>query len=130
MTRFALELGGKSPVIILDDADVQSAAQGAAQAIFINSGQVCVAGSRLYIHKSRFDAVVAEIGAIARGMKIGSASTGHADRAAGFGQTAETGAGLYRFWPKRRRQGACRRCEAGHWILCRTHDFGRYEPPR
>jgi phenylacetaldehyde dehydrogenase len=72
MTRFALELGGKSPVIILDDADIESAAQGAAQAIFINSGQVCVAGSRLYIHKSRFDAVVAEIAAIAKGMKIGS----------------------------------------------------------
>ena len=72
MTRFALELGGKSPVIILDDADVESAAQGAAQAIFINSGQVCVAGSRLYIHKSRFDEVVAEIAAIAKGMKIGS----------------------------------------------------------
>jgi phenylacetaldehyde dehydrogenase len=72
MTRFALELGGKSPVIILDDADVQSAAEGAAQAIFINSGQVCVAGSRLYIHKSKFDAVVSEIAAIAKGMKIGS----------------------------------------------------------
>jgi phenylacetaldehyde dehydrogenase len=72
MTRFALELGGKSPVIVLEDADIQSAAQGAAQAIFINSGQVCVAGSRLYIHKSRFDAVVAEIAAIAKGMKIGS----------------------------------------------------------
>jgi phenylacetaldehyde dehydrogenase len=72
MTRFALELGGKSPVVILEDADVASAAQGAAGAIFINSGQVCVAGSRLYIHKSRFDAVVSEIAGIAKSMKIGS----------------------------------------------------------
>ena len=72
MTRVTLELGGKSPTIVLEDADVQTAAQGAANAIFFNHGQVCCAGSRLYVHKKHFDNVVADISDIAAGMKLGS----------------------------------------------------------
>lgn len=71
MTRVSLELGGKSPVIVLDDVDPAVAAAGAAQAIFFNQGQVCTAGSRLYVHRSRFDAVVEQLASIAEGMKIG-----------------------------------------------------------
>lgn len=71
MTRVSLELGGKSPVIVLDDVDPAVAAAGAAQAIFFNQGQVCTAGSRLYVHKSRFDAVVEHLAGIAAGMKMG-----------------------------------------------------------
>ncbi|MBS0346814.1 MAG: aldehyde dehydrogenase family protein [Proteobacteria bacterium] len=71
MTRVSLELGGKSPVIVLDDVDPAVAAAGAAQAIFFNQGQVCTAGSRLYVHRSRFDAVVEQLAGIADGMKIG-----------------------------------------------------------
>ncbi|PKO54958.1 MAG: aldehyde dehydrogenase [Betaproteobacteria bacterium HGW-Betaproteobacteria-21] len=71
MTRVSLELGGKSPVIVLDDADPAVAAAGAAQAIFFNQGQVCTAGSRLFIHKSRFDEVVEGLAGIAAGMKLG-----------------------------------------------------------
>jgi len=71
MTRVSLELGGKSPVIVLDDADPAVAAAGAAQAIFFNQGQVCTAGSRLYVHRSRFDEVVEQLSGIAAGMKIG-----------------------------------------------------------
>lgn len=65
MTRTTLELGGKSPVIILEDCDIQRAAQGAANAIFFNQGQVCCAGSRLYIHKNIYDQVVSELASIA-----------------------------------------------------------------
>ncbi len=72
MTRVTLELGGKSPTIVLDDADIQTAAQGAANAIFFNQGQVCCAGSRLYVHKKHFDNVVADISSIASGMTLGS----------------------------------------------------------
>ena len=72
MTRVTLELGGKSPTIVLEDADVKTAAQGAANAIFFNHGQVCCAGSRLYVHKKHFDNVVADISDIAAGMKLGS----------------------------------------------------------
>ena len=72
MTRMSLELGGKSPVIVLDDVDPTVAAAGAAGAIFFNQGQVCCAGSRLYVHKSRFDAVVEGLAEIAAGMKLGA----------------------------------------------------------
>jgi phenylacetaldehyde dehydrogenase len=71
MTRISLELGGKSPVIVLDDVDPKIAASGAANAIFFNSGQVCVAGSRLYVQRKAYDAVVEGVSAIAARMRIG-----------------------------------------------------------
>lgn len=51
MKRVTLELGGKSPSIIFPDADLDTAVPAAAMAIFINSGQICIAGSRLFVHK-------------------------------------------------------------------------------
>jgi phenylacetaldehyde dehydrogenase len=71
MTRISLELGGKSPVIVLDDADPRVAASGAANAIFFNSGQVCVAGSRLYVQRKAYDAVLEGVSTIARKMRLG-----------------------------------------------------------
>jgi phenylacetaldehyde dehydrogenase len=71
MTRISLELGGKSPVIVLDDVDPAVAASGAANAIFFNSGQVCVAGSRLYVQRKAYDAVLEGVSAIAAKMRIG-----------------------------------------------------------
>ncbi len=58
LKRVTLELGGKSPVVVMPDVDVASTAPGVAGAIFFNAGQVCVAGSRLYAHRSVFDQVV------------------------------------------------------------------------
>lgn len=58
LKHVTLELGGKSPVIILPDIDVAEVAPAAAQAIFFNSGQICVAGSRIYAHRSIFDKVI------------------------------------------------------------------------
>ena len=58
LKHVTLELGGKSPVVVMPDVDVAETAPGVAQAIFFNSGQVCVAGSRVYAHKSVFDDVV------------------------------------------------------------------------
>ena len=55
ITRLTLELGGKSPNIIFEDADVESAVKGAAAGIFFNSGQVCSAGSRVLVHESIYD---------------------------------------------------------------------------
>lgn len=71
MTRVTLELGGKSPMIVLDDCDPALAAQGAAQAIFFNHGQVCCAGSRLYVHKKLYDNVVAELADLAKALPMG-----------------------------------------------------------
>ena len=72
LKKVSLELGGKSPVIILDDADLDHAIPGAANAIYFNGGQVCVAGSRIYAHRSIFDRVVDGISAAANGMRLGN----------------------------------------------------------
>ncbi len=58
LKHVTLELGGKSPVVVMPDVDIAETAPGVSQAIFFNSGQVCVAGSRLYAHKSIFDKVM------------------------------------------------------------------------
>ncbi len=71
LKKVTLELGGKSPVIVMDDADIDAAIQGAANAIFFNGGQVCIAGSRLYCHRSVFDRVTQGIAEIARSIKLG-----------------------------------------------------------
>ena len=71
LKRVALELGGKSPVIVFPDADLERATAGAADGIFRNAGQVCVAGSRLYVHKKVFDQVVNGVVERARNLKVG-----------------------------------------------------------
>jgi phenylacetaldehyde dehydrogenase len=71
LKKVSLELGGKSPNIVFDDA-VDGAIEGAANAIFFNHGQCCVAGSRLYVHQSRFDEVVDGVAEIAKSIKLGS----------------------------------------------------------
>lgn len=118
MTRFTLELGGKSPMIVLPDADPAAAAIGAAMGIFFNQGQVCAASSLLYVHSSLFDEVVHEVARRAEAMRIGSGfdpaselgpvvSRRHFDRVMGFldgarseGATALTGG-------KRARDAGC-----------------------
>jgi phenylacetaldehyde dehydrogenase len=69
--RVSLELGGKSPVIMFPDADLNAAIGGAANAIFFNHGQVCCAGSRLYAHRSIFDKVVEGVSGAAQSIKLG-----------------------------------------------------------
>ena len=71
LKKVTLELGGKSPVIVLDDADVEQVIPGAAGAIFFIHGQCCCAGSRLMVHKKIFDKVVAGIADQAKSIKLG-----------------------------------------------------------
>jgi phenylacetaldehyde dehydrogenase len=71
LKKVSLELGGKSPAIILPDADLDLAIAGSANAIFFNHGQCCCAGSRLYAHKSIYDKVVAGVADIASKIKVG-----------------------------------------------------------
>ncbi len=73
MKRVTLELGGKSPTIILADADLDKAIPGAAGAIFANSGQICTAGSRLLIAPSVYDQVIEGVCDIASKLKLGHA---------------------------------------------------------
>ncbi|MFZ0007285.1 MAG: aldehyde dehydrogenase family protein [Steroidobacteraceae bacterium] len=72
LKHVSLELGGKSPNIVLEDADLDVAIPGAASAIFFNHGQCCCAGSRLYVHERLFDKVVAGVADQARAIKLGS----------------------------------------------------------
>jgi len=67
----SLELGGKSPFIVFDDADIESAVNGAVAAIFGASGQSCVAGSRLYLHDDIADDFLKKMIQIARNIVIG-----------------------------------------------------------
>ncbi len=75
LKKVSLELGGKSPNIVLEDADLDSAIPGAASAIFFNHGQCCCAGSRLYVHAKHFEKVVEGVASAARKIKVGP---GHA----------------------------------------------------
>ncbi len=72
LKKVSLELGGKAPNIILKDTDLATAVAGAANAIFFNQGQVCCAGSRLYVEKGAFDQVVEGVAEQAKKIKIGS----------------------------------------------------------
>lgn len=93
--RVTLELGGKSPSIVFADADPGITIPGVANAIFFNGGQVCIAGSRLYVHRSVHDQVVEGVVAYAKGLKLGHGlaadtqmgplvSRRHAERVEGF----------------------------------------------
>lgn len=73
LKRVTLELGGKSPMIMMPDIDASAVMGDAANAIFFNAGQVCVAGSRLYAHSDIFDDLVGGVAAIADSMKLGPA---------------------------------------------------------
>lgn len=72
LKKVSLELGGKSPNIVLKDMDIETAIQGAAFGIFFNHGQCCSAGSRLYVEKSVFDQVVEGVAEQAKKIKVGS----------------------------------------------------------
>ena len=112
LKKLTLELGGKSPNIVFEDAQ-DGAVEGAANAIFFNHGQCCVAGSRLFVQQSRFDEVVDGVAEIAKSIKIGSGMdpttqmgplvseeqfrrvTGYLDAGRGDGATAVAGGGRH-----------------------------------
>jgi phenylacetaldehyde dehydrogenase len=71
LKKVSLELGGKSPNIVFQDAEIDSAIPGAANAIFFNQGQVCCAGSRLYVEDKQFDKVVDGVSQIASKINVG-----------------------------------------------------------
>jgi aldehyde dehydrogenase (NAD+) len=71
LKRLTLELGGKSPNIILPDADLERAIPGSYQGIYSNSGQACNAGSRLFVQQELFDEVVERLASYAREAKVG-----------------------------------------------------------
>ena len=114
LRKVSLELGGKSPNIILDDADIDAAIAGATAGIFFNHGQCCNAGSRLFVQEKIFDKVVAGIAANAAKIKLGVGM----DPATEMGplvsrSPAWPGQGLSQVRPGRRRARPDRRFGAG-----------------
>ncbi len=71
LKRMTLELGGKSPNVILPDADIEAAIKGSYQAIYFNSGQACNAGSRLFVPAERYDEVVGALAERAAATRLG-----------------------------------------------------------
>jgi acyl-CoA reductase-like NAD-dependent aldehyde dehydrogenase len=71
LKRVTLELGGKSPNIILPDADLRAAVSGSFQGIYYNTGQACNAGSRLLVHRDQFDEVVSGLAERAGKTRVG-----------------------------------------------------------
>jgi acyl-CoA reductase-like NAD-dependent aldehyde dehydrogenase len=71
LKRVSLELGGKSPNIIFPDADMQQAVFGSMMGIFLNSGQVCCAGSRIFIERGMYDQFTDMLTTFAQGMTMG-----------------------------------------------------------
>ncbi|MDZ4259620.1 MAG: aldehyde dehydrogenase family protein, partial [Gemmatimonadales bacterium] len=70
--KLTLELGGKSPFIVFDDADVDSVVEGVVDAIWFNQGQVCCAGSRILVAESIADALVTKLRARMETLRVGS----------------------------------------------------------
>ncbi|MCF7550815.1 aldehyde dehydrogenase [Pseudonocardia sp. WMMC193] len=90
-----MELGGKSPLVVFDDADIKSAATSAFLGIFLNAGEMCTASSRLLVHRSVHDELLDAVTATAGGLVVGDPadestvlgpviSAGHRDRVEGY----------------------------------------------
>jgi len=71
LKKVSLELGGKSPNVVFQDAEIDNAIPGAAMAIFFNHGQCCCAGSRLYVEDRQFDKVVEGVSQLASKIRVG-----------------------------------------------------------
>jgi phenylacetaldehyde dehydrogenase len=71
MKRVTLELGGKSPVVVFPDADIEAATQAISRTIFFKTGQFCMAGTRLFAHEKVFDEIASGFEALAAKVKIG-----------------------------------------------------------
>jgi acyl-CoA reductase-like NAD-dependent aldehyde dehydrogenase len=72
LKRVSLELGGKSPNIVFPDADMQSAVFGSMLGIFMNQGQVCCAGSRVFVQESMYDQFTESLSQMAQGLTLGN----------------------------------------------------------
>ncbi|AHH17571.1 NAD-dependent aldehyde dehydrogenase [Nocardia nova SH22a] len=79
LKKVSLELGGKSPVIVLPDADLAQVIPGVAQGVFWNSGQICTSGTRLFVHESVYDEVVEGVAEAGRALRLGYGTDPDAD---------------------------------------------------
>jgi aldehyde dehydrogenase (NAD+) len=72
LKRVSLELGGKSPDIVFADADIEQAVPGAAMAVFANSGQICSAGTRMFVEQKIYDEFVSKVADYGKKLQVGN----------------------------------------------------------
>ncbi len=130
LKRVSLELGGKSPNIVFPDADMAEAVPGVAQATFFNAGQCCIAGTRVYAHRSVFDDVVAGMSEHAQSIKVGSGLDADTDIGPlGLPGAVRSRDRLHAHWPGGRGPGGDRRQgEGGAGVLRRADDLRGTQP--
>ncbi len=74
LKRVSLELGGKSPDVVFADADLDAAVPGAGMAVFANSGQICSAGTRLFVEQKIYEEFTARVAAFSKTLRVGNSS--------------------------------------------------------
>ena len=74
LKRVSLELGGKSPDVVFADADLDAAVPGAGMAVFANSGQICSAGTRLFVERRIYDAFTTRVAEYSKSLRVGNSS--------------------------------------------------------
>ncbi|MDL4776211.1 MULTISPECIES: succinic semialdehyde dehydrogenase [Thermomonosporaceae] len=72
LVGYSMELGGKNPMIVLDDADVERAVRGAVRACFTNAGQLCISIERMYVHQDVYDAFVPRFAEVTKALRLGT----------------------------------------------------------
>jgi aldehyde dehydrogenase (NAD+) len=111
LKRVSLELGGKSPDVVFADADLETAIPGASMAVFANSGQICSAGTRLFVEQRIYDEFVGRAAEFAKG--CGSATGSTPTRRSGPWCRPSNWNGSPATWRKARKRGLGR-WSAGH----------------
>jgi phenylacetaldehyde dehydrogenase len=128
LKKVTLELGGKSPNIILDDADMEIAIPGAANAIFFNHGQCCCAGSRLFVQEKKFDQVVEGVTQFAKNIRLGPGLDSRTQMGPLVSQTQlERVSGFLRAGEEEGAKALCREAPWRYGLLRGTHGARRYE---
>ena len=111
LARVSLELGGKSPNIVFDDADLEATNNGVVSGIFAATGQTCIAGSRLFVQERAHDQLVSGSRRSADHQDRRPAGDGDRDGPVAFEEQLAQDAGLHRDWQGRGRRAGLRRKE-------------------
>ena len=109
LKRVSLELGGKSPDIVFADADLDAAVPGAGMAVFANSGQICSAGTRLFVERKVYDEFVARVAEFGKWLHVGNGLDPDTQIGPLVSEQHRTGHRLSRDRPAGRRASALRR---------------------
>lgn len=126
LKRVSLELGGKSPDVVFADADMGAAVPGAALAVFNNSGQICSAGTRLFVESSVYDRFVSDVADFASKLKVGNGV--NADTQVGPLVSQQQLDRVTGYMDNGKQEGA-RALAGGSRLVEGEYEYGYYVPP-